>query len=220
MREIILYLSYITKNNWEKMDKLIKTGNFKIDWDLYLELNENKQTKFLTFMDKDYPQSLSVSTKSPFLFMYDGNINLLKKEKSMLLFSIEDIHMIINAKRAHFLYENDESAAIIVSPNTPFYDMVINNKKINKIIMFEGEFEEWKNSQYNNFFDLRLRPDILLITSLPKVNEFDMKEFSYQLCDYGIYLNSNEIDIDGKEQIKQNLLHHNKRMFYIKNHLF
>ncbi len=202
------------------MNKLIKTGDFEIDWDLYLELNNKKDTRYLTFMDKEYPQSLSTSKKSPFLFMYDGNLEILKKEKSMLLFSIEDIHMVINAKRASFLYEHDDDAAIIIYPNTPFYDMVINNKRVNKIIVYDGDLNDWQVSQYNHFFDLRLRPDILLITRIPKIEDYDVKEFSYQLCDYGIYINSGEIDIKGKEQIKLNLLEHNKQMFYIKNNLF
>lgn len=75
-REIIHYYALKHKGDWDKIyDSIIEKD--KVDEDEYKCLCSN-QTKYLTILDNDYPDSLKRIFHPPFCLFYYGDISLLK----------------------------------------------------------------------------------------------------------------------------------------------
>lgn len=73
MREYLANLSYKYKGDWDQITKAIgrkeQVGNY--------DINE----KYLTIVDKDYPDELKMLRFPPWVIYYEGNIELLKERK-------------------------------------------------------------------------------------------------------------------------------------------
>lgn len=80
-RDVLIYLSYLTGGDWDKMYEYIRTKDYDTDikevWD---QVNKNK-AKTLTILDEDYPEYLRSVSHPPLVLFYYGDISLIKDYK-------------------------------------------------------------------------------------------------------------------------------------------
>ena len=77
-REILIYLSYFTNGNWNKMLSIINRRELEMDDEKTLQAVSKMKCKAITMLDEDYPVYLKSVYKPPIVLFYYGDIELLK----------------------------------------------------------------------------------------------------------------------------------------------
>lgn len=82
--EIIIYLSFINDGDWDKTFNDIRSKRRDFSNEDVQNVLKNIKSKFITLLDKEYPETLKNSYKPPLALYYYGDISLLKEyEKSV-----------------------------------------------------------------------------------------------------------------------------------------
>ena len=76
MEDILVYLSFIHKGNWEKIYSDI-TNKEKIDKEKVSKVIKEINSNYITILNPNYPECLKYIFKPPFVLYYKGNIDLL-----------------------------------------------------------------------------------------------------------------------------------------------
>ena len=80
IKKMLLALSLQTGGNYEQMFRLLQRKEFPPMEDI-LNAEKHIKSRYLTFFDKEYPDSLRESARPPLVIYYYGDISLLYKEK-------------------------------------------------------------------------------------------------------------------------------------------
>lgn len=75
-RNILIYLSIITKGNWQEMTDILKSKKV-IDFSKAEQAIATIRSKITTILDKDYPQALKDLAMPPYVLYYEGNLSLV-----------------------------------------------------------------------------------------------------------------------------------------------
>ena len=77
-RNNLIYLSYITKGNWDAMLKIINNRDFKVNEEVITKKLSQMKCNALTMLDKEYPSYLKSLYKPPLVLYYYGDISLIQ----------------------------------------------------------------------------------------------------------------------------------------------
>lgn len=75
--DVLVYMSLKYNGDYEKCVSAIKKKE-KFDEELFLSLKSKMNFKYITLVDKDYPQKFKEISSPPLVLYYYGNIDLLK----------------------------------------------------------------------------------------------------------------------------------------------
>ena len=78
-RDILLYLAYKTKSNWDEMYECIKNKT-AIEEKEVLKIKESLNNEYITLIDEDFPCFFKKMSKPPFVLFYKGDISLVKND--------------------------------------------------------------------------------------------------------------------------------------------
>lgn len=73
--DILMYLSVIHKGNWDKIMEALQNKDY-VDEEAILKKKQELKCKYVTFLDKEYPEQLKEIFKPPFVLFYYGDISL------------------------------------------------------------------------------------------------------------------------------------------------
>lgn len=82
-REILLYYAIIYKGDWNQIYNALAS---KLEPDVkdFKKVVKYNKSKYVTFLDDDYPEQLKNLKKPPFVLFYHGNLSIIKnKEKAI-----------------------------------------------------------------------------------------------------------------------------------------
>ena len=82
-REILLSLAIKYKGDWNAIYNAIETGKQKGYEDLEI-FKEAVNSKFITILDEEYPESLKNMPKPPFVLFYHGDISLISDKNNKI----------------------------------------------------------------------------------------------------------------------------------------
>src|SRR5574344_243351 len=79
--DILLYLSYKYKSNWEGRMEAIKRRD-EIRVEEIKGIKDKVKSKYVTMVDKEYPEYLKTLGHPPFVLFYKGDLNLLSYDST------------------------------------------------------------------------------------------------------------------------------------------
>ena len=147
MREILLYFAIEYFGDWDKIYSALEQ-KIEPDYKLVKRYEKEYTNKFITIIDKEYPESLKNVTRPPFVIFYEGDISLLKKTSSSLwvfgsyfledqtLFSCLEKKKIIPVSGISTSFEKD----FITSLNTQA--IIVKDCGINTNLVFDKKIKE------------------------------------------------------------------------------
>jgi len=225
MREIILYLTLLYSGDYQAIKTNIEKENFDIEWNLFEEWSNLFKNKYITFLDKKYPESLKISDRSPFTFFYYGNIDIINKFK-LLKSNNQDKTILdtLNLKKLILFLEKDSNSAIVLEQDINDSKYLRNNKQINKIIVIYKYDKKLFDSVDNKTLLVSLFPIIEDENFSKAINTTKTKNLNetllFKLCDAFLVLNSNNFN-NKKESFKAiNELNKNNKQTYYLNQFF
>ena len=87
-KKIILALAVKYQGEWEKIYNAMSTKEYQnLDEQFVEETYEQFKGRFITILDKEYPDNLKQVYKPPFVLFYEGNINVLNNENVKIAIS-------------------------------------------------------------------------------------------------------------------------------------
>lgn len=100
MNDVLLFFSIKYNGDWELIFQALETKE-KIQLKDINNIKNNFAYKYTTIIDNNYPLLLKDVYKPPFIFYYDGNINLLSNKLVTLIgnWKISDLLLLVKNKR-------------------------------------------------------------------------------------------------------------------------
>jgi len=83
-REILLYYSLKFNGEWDPIFAEIKKHEFADDEEQAKKLIKTVKSKWITFIDPEYPESLKMTYKPPFVLFYYGDISLISDTREKM----------------------------------------------------------------------------------------------------------------------------------------
>lgn len=81
-REILIYLSYYEKGDWDKIYNDIKIKKYDFNNDDVKDVVSKLKSKVVTILDEQYPECLKNAYKPPFVLYYYGDLSLIRNNRS------------------------------------------------------------------------------------------------------------------------------------------
>ena len=82
-REILLYYSLKFSGDWDSIHKAIETKE-EIDEKEARKLIKSNTSKYISYLDDEYPESLKRTPKPPFVLYYHGDISLISDARNKI----------------------------------------------------------------------------------------------------------------------------------------
>lgn len=196
MNEILLYLSYKYKGNWELIYKALETKEI-INEDLAKKIHQKFKNNYLTILDENYPMSLKKIYKPPFVIFYKGNVDLLQETNHYLW--IFGSYITSQIKKS--VQELKKSNWGLVSGYFDFFEKEVINDNKQKLILVKNFGIFKKNKSYDEIEDYCLLNNGLVISEyptliLPNIKTWnDSNRIKIGLCD-GLFLINSLKNID------------------------
>lgn len=224
MREILLYFSVKYYGNWDKIYNALKAKE-NIDYSLYKQIiNRYKRKKYVTIIDENYPKNLKNIAFPPFVLYYQGNFDLLMKEKIIWIFGAEipetKYKEIYNLK----LEFDQKDITLIIGQSNFFENIFLKNCNLKKMILIKDsgidsqiiiDFELEKKILNNNSLIISESPDYILPT---KKQWYKSNKIKIGLAN-GIFLYNTRKEKDIFNVISHVILE-NKKIYCYLNHFF
>ena len=155
-RDYLLYFVLKNKGNWQEIYKEISSRTSPTD-DEYESVVGTFNQKFITILDKEYPESLKQGYKPPFVLFYQGNLNLLKAESKLAIGTSKSSN-IKYRQMADLVLGMQEKDCFVLSNSGKLNSYLASFYSNSKIIVL--------NRPLNEFID-ETRGDHLVLTEVP-----------------------------------------------------
>ncbi|AZG68697.1 DNA-processing protein DprA [Mycoplasma struthionis] len=168
MNEFILFFNYKYKGDWDNIYNAFRNKEIipKEQMKEFLEKNDIINVKFFSILDENYPKSLSVLKKPPFVFYYSGDLKILENpNKICLTGNLENEHTLEFLNNIPEIKED----VVFISEYWSGYDKKLVNELINKkgkvIIIVSCGLDYAKSKLLEpHLFN---HPNVLIITEYP-----------------------------------------------------